>query len=171
MRCALGGAQGTAQTDLAAPFEHPDQHDVADADRSNQQRDGAQAQEEAVEGPFGFGPSDQCCQGWDTSTSPGFSGFAVAPSTESTARPGWSAVRTYISERVTVEAQVFLGRREADQEDCRSREPSTAGFKPGQVPPLVADQMRSPQMWSTPSRWAAAHPAGVLVLGRWPGSR
>src|SRR5712691_1752440 len=47
---AFGSAEGAAKADLGATFEDADQHDVADPDRADQQRDCAEAEEEAVEG-------------------------------------------------------------------------------------------------------------------------
>ena len=50
-----GGAERAAQADLRAAFEHADDHDVGDADRADEQRDGAEAEEQAVEGALGVG--------------------------------------------------------------------------------------------------------------------
>src|SRR5207247_254969 len=51
----LGSAECTAQPDLGAPLEHADQHDVGDADSTDEERDGAKAEEEAVESTLGVG--------------------------------------------------------------------------------------------------------------------
>ena len=56
---APGGAEGAAQADLGAAFEDGDDHDVGDADRADQEGDGAEAEEQAVEGAFGVGLGDQ----------------------------------------------------------------------------------------------------------------
>ena len=82
---AFGGAEGAAQPDLAAAFEDGDDHDVGDADGADEQGDGAEAEEQAVEGALGVGLGDERGEGWLTSTSLGFSGLAVAASTDWTA--------------------------------------------------------------------------------------
>jgi hypothetical protein len=56
---AFGGAQGAAQPDFGAAFEYADEHDVADADGADEQGDGAEAEEQAVERAFGGGARDQ----------------------------------------------------------------------------------------------------------------
>ncbi len=56
---ALGGAQGAAQPDFGAAFEHADEHDVADADGADEQGDRAEAEEQAVQRAFGVGLGDQ----------------------------------------------------------------------------------------------------------------
>ncbi len=56
---AFGRAQGAAQPDLRAAFQHGDDHDVGHADRADQQRDGAQAEEQDVEGALGVGLGDE----------------------------------------------------------------------------------------------------------------
>ena len=55
-----GGAKGAAQSDLGATFEDGDDHDVGDADRADQEGDGAQAKEQAVEGTLSFSLGDEC---------------------------------------------------------------------------------------------------------------
>ena len=45
----LGGAERAAQSDLGAALEDADEHDVGDADGADEQRDGAEAEEETVE--------------------------------------------------------------------------------------------------------------------------
>ena len=52
---ALGGAQGAAQPDLAAAFQHGDDHDVGHSDRADEQGDRAQPEEQGVEGALGGG--------------------------------------------------------------------------------------------------------------------
>ena len=47
---AFGGAQRAAQPDFLAALQHRDDHDVGHADRADQQRDRAQAEEQGVEG-------------------------------------------------------------------------------------------------------------------------
>jgi hypothetical protein len=39
---ASGGAEGAAQADLGAAFQHRDDHDVGDADPADEQRHGAE---------------------------------------------------------------------------------------------------------------------------------
>ena len=56
---AFGGAERAAQPDLGAAFEDGDDHDVGDADCADEERDGAEAQEEAVEGALGVGLGDE----------------------------------------------------------------------------------------------------------------
>ena len=46
---APGGAKGAAQPDLLTALKHGDDHDVGDADRADQQRDRAEAEEQGVE--------------------------------------------------------------------------------------------------------------------------
>ena len=50
---APGGAEGAAESDLRAALEHGDDHDVRDADRADQQGDGAEAEEQAVQRALG----------------------------------------------------------------------------------------------------------------------
>ncbi len=56
---ALGGAEGSAKPDFGASFEDRDDHDVGHPDRSDQEGNGAEAQEEAVEGALGVGLGDE----------------------------------------------------------------------------------------------------------------
>jgi hypothetical protein len=56
---SLRGAEGAAQSDLGAALEDGDDHDVGDADRADDERDGTEAEEHAIEGAFGVGPGDQ----------------------------------------------------------------------------------------------------------------
>ena len=56
---AFGGAEGAAQSDLGSPFENRDDHDVGHPDRPHKQRNGAETQEEAVEGALGVGLGDK----------------------------------------------------------------------------------------------------------------
>src|SRR5215468_6384812 len=56
---APGGAQRAAQPDFGAAFEDGDDHDVGHADGADQQRDRAEAEEQAVEGGFGVGLGGQ----------------------------------------------------------------------------------------------------------------
>ena len=56
---AFGRAERAAQADLRAAFEHADDHDVGDADRADEERDRAEAEEQAVEGAFGVGFGDE----------------------------------------------------------------------------------------------------------------
>ena len=56
----LGGAERAAQPDLGAAFEDGDDHDVGDADGSDEEGDGAEAEEQAVEGAVGVGLGDEC---------------------------------------------------------------------------------------------------------------
>ena len=56
---AFGGPEGAAQSDLGAAFEDGDDHDVGHPDRADEQGDGAEAQEEVVEGALGVGLGDQ----------------------------------------------------------------------------------------------------------------
>jgi len=51
----LGRPEGTAKSDLGASFEHPDEHDVSDADGTDQQRHRAESEEETVERALRFG--------------------------------------------------------------------------------------------------------------------
>jgi hypothetical protein len=44
---AFGGAEAAAEADLGAALEHANKHDVGDADRADQQRDGAEAEEQS----------------------------------------------------------------------------------------------------------------------------
>ena len=60
---APGGAQGAAQPDLLAAFQHGDDHDVGHADRADQQRDRAQAEEQGVERALGVGLGGQGVRG------------------------------------------------------------------------------------------------------------
>ena len=55
----FGGAEGAAQPDLGAAFEDRDDHDVGHADRADQEGNGAEAEEQAVEGTLGVGLGDQ----------------------------------------------------------------------------------------------------------------
>ena len=56
---AFGGPEGSAQSDLASSFEDGDDHDVGHPDRADEQGDGAEAQEQAVERALGVGLGDQ----------------------------------------------------------------------------------------------------------------
>src|SRR3972149_2975470 len=56
---APGGAEGAAEADLGATLENADEHDVGDTHRADEEGDGAEAEEEAVEGAFGFGTGFQ----------------------------------------------------------------------------------------------------------------
>ena len=56
---AFGGAEAAAQSDLGAAFEDADEHDVGDADGADEQGDGAEAEEQAVQRAFGVGLGDQ----------------------------------------------------------------------------------------------------------------
>ena len=55
----LGGPEGAAQPDLGAAFEDRDDHDVRDADRADEEGDGTEAEEQAVEGALGVGSGDE----------------------------------------------------------------------------------------------------------------
>ena len=55
----LVAPEGAAQPDLGAPFEDGDDHDVGHADGADQQRDRAQAEEQAVERAGGVGLGGQ----------------------------------------------------------------------------------------------------------------
>ena len=55
----FGGAQGAAQPDLGSSFEDGDDHDVGHPDRADEQGDGAEAEEEVVEGALGVGLGHQ----------------------------------------------------------------------------------------------------------------
>jgi hypothetical protein len=44
-----GGAERAPEPDLGAAFEHADDHDVGHADGADEQRDGAESEEQAVE--------------------------------------------------------------------------------------------------------------------------
>ena len=81
---ASGGAEGSAQPDLGPAFEHGDDHDVGHPDRADQQGNGAETQEEVVEGALASAWATRAAEGWETSTSLGFSGLAVAASKLST---------------------------------------------------------------------------------------
>src|SRR6185437_13578124 len=50
-----GGAQRAAQPDLLTAFQHGDDHDVGDADAADEQGDGAEAEEQGVQGALGVG--------------------------------------------------------------------------------------------------------------------
>ena len=52
---AFGRAERAAQPDLGAALEDADQHDVGDADGADEERDGAESEEEAVERALRFG--------------------------------------------------------------------------------------------------------------------
>src|SRR5262249_53861175 len=56
---AFGSAQRAAQPDLGAAFEDGDDHDVGHPDGADEQRDRAEAEEQAVEGAFGVGLGDE----------------------------------------------------------------------------------------------------------------
>src|SRR4029453_15345899 len=56
---ALGGAQGAAQADLGAALQHADDHDVGDADPTDQQRHPAKPQQQRVERALGGGLGGQ----------------------------------------------------------------------------------------------------------------
>jgi len=49
------GAEGAAEPDLAAPFQHGDDHDVGDADVAHDQGDRAEGEEQAAERGGGVG--------------------------------------------------------------------------------------------------------------------
>ena len=49
----LGGAEGAAEADFRAAFKDADEHDVGDADGADEEGDGAEAEEEAVERALG----------------------------------------------------------------------------------------------------------------------
>ncbi len=51
----FGRAEAAAQADLAAALEDADEHDVGDADGADEQRDGAESEEEAIEGALRVG--------------------------------------------------------------------------------------------------------------------
>ena len=59
----LGGTEGAAQTDLGPALEHRYDHDVGDADSADEQRHGAEPEEQRVEGALGLGPCDECVGG------------------------------------------------------------------------------------------------------------
>ncbi len=52
---AAGCTEGAPQPDFGAAFEDGDDHDVGYSDRADEQRDGAEPEEEGVEGAFGVG--------------------------------------------------------------------------------------------------------------------
>ena len=52
---SAGGAERAAQADFTAALEHRDHHDVRDPDRADQQRDGAQAEQQCRELALGGG--------------------------------------------------------------------------------------------------------------------
>jgi hypothetical protein len=46
---SAGSAEGAAESDFAAAFEHGDDHDVGDPDRADQERDGTKAEQQSGE--------------------------------------------------------------------------------------------------------------------------
>ena len=56
---ASGGPKRAAQPDLGAALEDRDDHDVGHPDRPDEERHGAETQEEAVEGTLGVGSGDE----------------------------------------------------------------------------------------------------------------
>jgi hypothetical protein len=55
---SFGGAECAAEADFGATFEDGDDHDVGHSYRADEEGDGAEAQEEVVEGALRFGSSD-----------------------------------------------------------------------------------------------------------------
>ena len=80
---------GSASLFFSASFEDGDDHDVGHSNGADQQRDGAQAQEQSSKALWASAWATSAAEGWLTLTSLGFSGLAVAARTESTAAT-WS---------------------------------------------------------------------------------
>ena len=113
---AFGGAEGAAQADLGAAFEDGDDHDVGDADRADEQGDGAEAEEQAVERALGVGLGDQGVGGLADVDLAGVlrvggRGEQVVDGVDPV---GLGA--EVDGGGVAVEAEVFLGRGEADED-------------------------------------------------------
>ena len=127
-----GGAEGAAQSDLGAAFEDGDDHDVGDADRADEQGDGAEAEEQAVEGALASAWATSAADGWLTLTWLGFSGLAVAARRLSTALPGCSGCEGR-SWRVPVEAagtSPRRGSRPVPTSRCQGPAPLVGGCRP-----------------------------------------
>ncbi len=83
---AAGGAEGAAQADFLTAFQHGDDHDVGDTDGTDEEGDGAEAEEQGVEGTFGVGLRGECSRRLgDGDVVRGFPGRPGAPSRLSTA--------------------------------------------------------------------------------------
>src|SRR5262249_61970237 len=52
---SFGGAEGAPQADFRAAFKDADEHDVCNADGADKEGDGAESEEQAVEGALCFG--------------------------------------------------------------------------------------------------------------------
>ena len=113
---ASGGPEGAAQPDLGSAFEDRDDHDVGHPDRSDEEGDGAETQEEAVEGALGVGLGDEGGRGlgdvdlaWVLRVGGG--GEQVVDGVD------LAGLGAHVDGGgVTVEAQVVLGGREADED-------------------------------------------------------
>src|SRR5262249_16853309 len=136
----FGSAQGAAQADLGAAFEDGDDHDVGDADGADEQRDRAEAEEQAVEGAFGLGLGDEG-GGWlgDGDLA---GGFGVGGGREQRVDGGdLAGLSAQVDGAgVPVEVQVVLGGGEPDQDggiDLRGQDRGAQDA--GQVEPLAAE--------------------------------
>jgi len=87
---APGRPKGTAQPDLPAALQHGDDHDVGDADAADQDRDGAQAEEQPEKAVLAAARAARMPEGRLTRTVSGCAGLAVKGRTAATAWT-WSA--------------------------------------------------------------------------------
>ena len=127
---AFGGAERAAQPDLGPAFEHGDDHDVGDADGADEQRYGAEAEEQAVERALGVGAGDQRLGGLAHVDLARGLGLAAAARSDWTAST-WLVWARHVDGRgMTVGAEVgFRGRGSRRGRRCRCRGRARPGLR------------------------------------------
>jgi hypothetical protein len=111
-------APRAAQPELGAAFQDGDDHDVGDADRADQEGDGAEAEEQGVERALGLGPGGEGVRGAGDVDLAGVFRAGLGAELVVDADDGGLGVggADVDLRRVPVEAQVLLGAGEADQD-------------------------------------------------------
>src|SRR5215469_5342846 len=137
---AFGGAEGAAQPYLGAAFEDGDDHDVGHPDGADQQRDRAEAEEQAVEGALRVGLGDEGGGGLADADLAGVFGVGSRRQQRLDGADLAGCGADVDGGGVTAEVQVVLGGGEPDQDRGVETGGEDGGFEdPGQVEPLAAE--------------------------------
>ena len=109
--CPLVAPSARRRPISRSPFEHGDHHDVGDADAADEERHGAEPEEQRVEGALRLGPGDECVR-WSADRRPARLGRVGVEA--STAYIGLDVVGVgshVDGQRVSVEVEVGSRRR------------------------------------------------------------
>ena len=167
-----GGAQRPAQPDLGAPFEHGDDHDVGDADGADQQGDGAEAEEQGVEGALGVGLGGERGRGLGHVGLAGALGAGLAGEevVDAGGDGGCAGGADVDLGGVAVEVQVVLGGGEADEDGGVDLGGVGVGFEDaGDIQPLAggADPQAGPDPVDARAAARRRRRAPRRAAGRW----